>query len=207
MQDDHFLLPKTEPFVPGVPLFDPSDYTEFTFPRSASLPIIAEAPLEYYPPTHPTGPGIRATKRLSLCGFYYQLGEWLDYYTGDHTLSQRLRQLLPPPPLASGTKAPLVVDPAKAREVLGEGNVILFPQLGITEKWPPTMFVHGTEDAEEPLYESENLGEKLKAVGVENQLIVVEGQPHGFDIGPDAEEEFGKTFDQAAAFLVQNLQK
>jgi acetyl esterase/lipase len=167
-----------------------------------SLPIIAEFPApEFNPP-----PGLPVNKRMLLTGLYYQLGEWLDYYTGDHTLSRRLRQLRPSPASPS-TESPSTLDPIKAREVIGEKNVGLFPQFGIAGDWPPSLFVHGSEDSVVPLRESENLSEKLKAVGVESKLIVAEGKIHGFDDAPDAEEEFGGLFDQATAFLVLNLQK
>ena len=204
-QNDHFLEPKTKPYIPGTPLVDPSDFTEFIFPQSVSLPVIAESPVEYYPPTHPT-PGLPATKRMSVSRLYYQLGQWLDFYTGDHTLSQRLRQLRSSS--MSGTEPPAAPDLAKAREVIGERNIELFPQFGVTENWPPALFVHGTEDSRVPLSESEHLVGKLGAVGVENELIIVEGQEHAFDnMVPDAEREFGRIFDRAAAFLVQNLRK
>ena len=204
MQNDHFLKPKTKPYLPDVPLVDPSDFTEFIFPQSMSLPIVAESPLEYYPPTHPT-PGLPATKRMYIFRLYYQLGQWLDYYTGDHTLSQRLRQLLSSS--TSGIEPPAAPGPAKAREVIGERNIELFPQFGVTEDWPPALFVHGTKDSRVPLSESKHLAEKLRAVGVENELIVVEGQEHVFDCAPDVEMEFGRIFDRAAAFLIQNLRK
>lgn len=142
---------------------------------------------------------------MAVSSLYYQLGEWLDYYTGDHTLSQRLRQLRSSS--TSGSELSSVLDPVQAREVIGEKNIKLFPQFGITEDWPPTMFIHGSEDHHVPLRESKHLAEKLKAAGVENELVVVEGQPHGFAGASDAEREFGKVFDRAVAFLVQNLHK
>ena len=204
MQNDHFLKPKTKPYLPDVLLVDPSDFTEFIFPQSMSLPIVAESPLEYYPPTHPT-PGLPATKRMYIFRLYYQLGQWLDYYTGDHTLSQRLRQLLSSS--TSGTEPPAAPDPAKAREVIGERNIELFPQFGVTENWPRTLFVHGSKDAQVKLDESKHLAEKLKANGVESELIMVDGQGHTFDYAPNAEGKFGKLFDRATKFLVQSLQK
>lgn len=203
-QNDHFMEPKTTPFLPGLPLLDLSDFAEFIFPQSMSLPVIAESPLEYHPSTHPT-PGLPANKRMFVSRLYYQLGEWLDYYTGDHTLSRRLRQLRSPS--TSDTGSSLALDPIKAMEVIGEKNIGLFPQFGVVEDWPPTMFLHGSEDHRVPLYESKHLAEKLKAVGVENELVVVEGQEHGFDNVSDAEREFGRFFDRAVGFLVQKLQK
>lgn len=143
---------------------------------------------------------------MSVSRLYYQLGEWLDYYTGDHTLSCRLRQLRSSSTL--GTELSSVVDPIKAKEVIGEDNIGLFPQFGVAENWPPTMFLHGSMDYNVPLNESEHLAEKLEAVGVENELVVVEGQAHAFDIFlPDVERQFGRIFDRAAGFLVRNLQK
>jgi acetyl esterase/lipase len=170
-----------------------------------SLPITAGSPLEYYPPTHPT-PDFPANKRMFLTGLYYQLGEWLDYYTGDHTLSRRLRELrsLPAPP---GVEPYWALDPIKAREVIGEKNIRLFPQFGVAENWPPTMSIHGSEDRHVPLRESEHLAVNLTAMGVENELVVVEGQAHAFDNAPDAEREFGRLFDRAVAFLIRNLRK
>ena len=162
-----------------------------------SLPVTAESPLEYYPSTHPT-PGLPATKRMHLTELYYQLGEWLDYYTGDHTLSSRLRLL---------RSSPTPVDSSKAGEVIGEKNIRLFPQFGVTGNWPPTLFMHGSKDTQVQLHESEHLAERLRAARVENKLIVVVGRAHGFDYSSNAEEKFGRLFDRAAAFLVQYLQK
>jgi len=171
-----------------------------------SLPVTVESPLEYYPSTHPT-PGLPATKRMYLTRLYYQLGEWLDYYTGDHTLSARLRRLQLSSSPISGIESPSAWDLVKAREVIGGKHIGLFPQFGVTANWPPTLFVHGSEDCQVPLFESKHLTERLKAVGIENELIVVEGQGHSFDYAPNAEREFGALFDRATAFLVRNLRK
>ena len=203
MQNDNYLEPKTEPFLPNKPLVRPSDFSKFIFPQSASLPTTAESPLEYYPATHPT-PGLPATKRMYLTRLYYQLGEWLDYYTGDHTLSTRLRQLRSPS--SPQTESPLL-DLIKAREVIGEKEVRLFPQFGVTENWPPTLIVHGSEDRQVPLFESKHIVERLGLVGVERELVVVEGQGHSFDYAPDAEGKFGSLFDRVTAFLVRSLQR
>ena len=142
---------------------------------------------------------------MYLTRLYYQFGDWLDYYTGDHTLSARLRRLRPPP--SSRTGPPSALDLEKAREVIGEKDLRLFPQFGVTENWPPTLMVHGSEDGQVPLFESEHLKERLGAVGIERELIVMEGQGHSFDYALNAEGEFGGMFDRAAAFLVRHLQR
>ncbi|KAF9646664.1 alpha/beta-hydrolase, partial [Thelephora ganbajun] len=205
--NDNFLEPKTKLFFPNEPLLDPSDFTDFIFPQSASLPIMTGSPLEYHPPTHST-PSLPVTKRMYLFTLYYQLGEWLDYYTGDHTLSTRLCHLRSSRSSVSpGTQGPSpTLDPIKAREVIGEKNIGLFPQFGVAENWPPTLIVHGSEDSEVPLLESKHLAERLKAVGVESELIVVESQEHLFYCIPNAEKEFERFFDRATAFLAGKLQ-
>ena len=143
---------------------------------------------------------------MQLTRLYYQLGEWLDYYTGDHTLSRRLRQLRSPP-APTRTESPSTLDLIKVMEVIGERNIRLFPQFGVAGDWPPALFVHGSEDSQVPLHESKHLAEKLKAVGVGSKLIVVEGKEHSFDYVPSAEKKFGRLFDQAAGFLIKNLQR
>ena len=146
---------------------------------------------------------------MYLNRLYYQLGEWLDYYTGDHTLSARLRQLRSSSTSSSssGVAPPSAEDLIRAREAIREKDIGLFPQFGVGEHWPPTLLIHGSEDKQVPILESKYLAERLKAVGVESELIVVEGQEHTFDYASNAESEFGRLFDRAAAFLVQNLQQ
>ena len=141
---------------------------------------------------------------MYLTRLYYQLGEWLNYYTGDHTLSARLRQLRSS---SSGTASLSASESTRAREVIGEKHIGLFPQFGVAENWPPTLIIHGSDDDQVPLLESKHLTERLKAVGVENELIVVEGRGHTFDYALDAEREFGRLFDRATMFLVRNLQE
>lgn len=204
IQNDHLLEPKATAWVPGRSFLNPSDFAEFIFPQSMSLPITAESPVNQYPPPDPTT-GDASTKRTHLTGLYYQLGEWLDYYTGDHTLSRRLRQLRPSQ--ASPSIELPSIDPIKAREVIGENNIGLFPQFGVAGDWPPAFFLHGSEDYQVSVHQSQHLVEKLKDVGVEYKLVVVEGKGHGFDYAPTAEGEFGGLFDEATAFLVRNLQK
>jgi len=146
---------------------------------------------------------------MYLNRLYYQLGEWLDYYTGDHTLSARLRQLRSSLTSSSlsGVSPLSEEDLIRVREVIGEKDIGLFPQFGVGEHWPPTLLVHGTEDKQVPILESKHLAERLKAVGVESELIVVEGKEHTFDYASDAESEFGGLFDRVAKFLVRNLRR
>jgi len=141
---------------------------------------------------------------MYLNRLYYQLGEWLDYYTGDHTLSARLRQLRSS---LSRAAPPSASDLIRARELIREQDIGLFPQFGVGEHWPPTLLVHGTEDKHVPILESKHILERLKAMGVESELVVVEGQEHLFDYASNAESDFGGVFDRAVTFLVRNLQQ
>ncbi len=54
---------------------------------------------------------------------------------------------------------------------------------------PPTVIVHGDADPMVPLSRSEHLVSVLKEQGVEAELIVLEGEGHGFDLVPGAMED------------------
>lgn len=91
-------------------------------------------------------------------------------------------------------------------EVIERKTSGLFPQFGVAENWPPTMFIHGAESSQVLLHESKHQAEKLKSLGVENELRVV--QKHVLmSLASDAVRWFGGLFDRAAGFLVQNLRK
>lgn len=51
-------------------------------------------------------------------------------------------------------------------------------------KDPPFLILHGTGDKLVPVEQSEILAEALKKVGVEQELVIVEGAPHSFDLQP-----------------------
>jgi acetyl esterase/lipase len=89
---------------------------------------------------------------------------------------------------------------------LGRKTLGSEPHFGVAEDWPPTFLLHSSKDSKVPLHESKYLAERLRALRIKNELIVVEGKYHGFDNAPDAEGEFERLFDQATAFLIQNLQ-
>ncbi|PYH93844.1 alpha/beta-hydrolase [Aspergillus ellipticus CBS 707.79] len=54
-----------------------------------------------------------------------------------------------------------------------------FLQLFVTEKYPPSVFVHGTADEVVPDQESKTHYEHLKKLGVKTELLLVEGGNHG----------------------------
>jgi len=73
------------------------------------------------------------------------------------------------------------------------------PLRNVTAKFPPTHFVHGTNDTDVPYSESKNMADKLTAAGVEHDLITVEGAGHGLSgAGPDVKKKIAI---DAAAFV------
>ena len=60
------------------------------------------------------------------------------------------------------------------------------PLYWVTPDAAPTLCVHGTEDKYVHVEQAEMLVDKLKATGVETELIKLEGAGHGFK-GKDAE--------------------
>jgi acetyl esterase/lipase len=53
---------------------------------------------------------------------------------------------------------------------------------------PPTLIMHGTADATVPLAQSELLAAALTKLGVEHQLVIVEGAPHTFHLQPKEQD-------------------
>jgi acetyl esterase/lipase len=65
---------------------------------------------------------------------------------------------------------------------------------------PPFLHQHGTADIIVPILHSERLHEKLKAAGVESELVRLKGKGHGW-FGPD----LVRSLDRAVAFLDRHL--
>ncbi|KAK7028854.1 hypothetical protein VNI00_014867 [Paramarasmius palmivorus] len=189
----HYYTPKTQPFFRGRELLEPSNFSEFIHPFSASeTNPIAESPLEYHPPTYHI-PGYPANPRMLLSRLYLQLGTFLDYYTGQHepSLSASLRK-------ADGEGTSLA-------KCIREHDVPIIPSLFVDSSWPATMFIHGSEDTAVPVHESEHLHSLLQEAGATSELVVVEGKEHSFDYEPNSEDTHGELFDRIAQFLDKHL--
>jgi acetyl esterase/lipase len=77
------------------------------------------------------------------------------------------------------------------------------PIRNVTVAYPPTILVHGTADMDVPYSESKNMAARLTEVGIEHELITLEGAGHGLaGAGPGAAES-AET--RAAAFLQEHL--
>ncbi|KAG6808074.1 hypothetical protein H0H92_005463 [Tricholoma furcatifolium] len=215
----NFLEVKTKPLYVSTSLLDPRDYTEYLHPnhdptcsdpnstttKFFSLEPIADCPLKIVDsdplaiPSHP---------RISVLGVHQQLGVWIDYYTGAHAnggLSVALREALQSqPPLDDLDAEDARVDDLLRKFVPAEHHK-LFPSLGVNSNWPPTVLLHGTSDIAVPIGDSRALERRLKRRGIEVQLFEAEGKGHGYDLGPQADEQYRDVFDEVGEFLKKHL--
>ena len=178
-------------------------------PYPRSLPTIVDSPVERHPDP-PNILGYRATPRLLLPFLYVQMGILLDYYTGsfkDGGLSAHLRKALGYENDATAEDTANPPADNYLRSLIPPNSLDLFPQFGVTDKWPPTILIHGTHDTAVPVEESRHLARKLASAGVEVQVCEVEGRGHSFVHEPDAEELFGGVFDSVTEFLNVHLSR
>ena len=114
---------------------DPVDFADYLYPfKDGALKPISDSPLAYHPQTYHI-PGYPANPRMLLARLYFQLGVFLDYYTGQHdpSLSDTLRQSL--------SKPEFNVDDDLMHQI-PERQRSLFPQFGVDSNWPPTFLLH-----------------------------------------------------------------
>jgi acetyl esterase/lipase len=205
LQTPYYLEPKHEIFVPGREILDPDDFKELLYPFS--LTTLTGSELEYHPRDHPTTPGFPANPRMRLGRLYIQLGNYLDYYTGSHdpSLSETLRTKRRD--VAGGNKDGTVAPRSEdwGASLIPSHHRVLFPQLNVTPDWPEMFLVHGSNDYQVYLSESQNLKRVAEAAGVKVTLKVVEGKGHTFDLHPGADIEFNDLFDDIAEFLKRKL--
>ncbi|KAI5836279.1 alpha/beta-hydrolase [Schizophyllum commune Tattone D] len=177
----HYLTPKTEPFFRGRELLDPDSFADFLHPRAGRLSPISVSPLAYHPNDSST-PGYPANPRMQLARLYLQMGNFLDYYTGQHepSLSAALLEL-------NGEVSNEDAVPAQHRR--------LFPQFNVSSPWPPTLICHGENDTAVPLAESVCLRDLLHEAGAPVNLRVITGREHSFDYAPGVEDELGGVFE------------
>lgn len=72
----------------------------------------------------------------------------------------------------------------------------------MTKNAPPFLFFHGSEDELVPVGQSKRLADKLKSAGVPVQVVILEGERHGFS---DANNQ--KAMRLMLEFLGEQLKK
>ncbi|GAB5443191.1 MAG: hypothetical protein Fues2KO_35400 [Fuerstiella sp.] len=91
-------------------------------------------------------------------------------------------------------------DPATPASELAADRVrSVSPISFVSKDDPPVMQVHGDNDSVVPLQHARNLHDKLKAAGVESQLVVIAGGTHS------VAGAGGETSERATAFVTQHL--
>jgi len=77
------------------------------------------------------------------------------------------------------------------------------PIANVAATFPPTLLVHGTEDTDVPHTEGEKMASLLQEVGVEHELLSVEGAEHGLDRASAGEVD--AVYETVSRFLVDRL--
>ena len=138
-----------------------------------SIPRERVAPFLETEPTKETGLPIfvqdgfftDALRRTDAFAWISQNGLFLDYLTGIHGLSKRLRTL-------PGDKRKSMV-PKSAQKAFPEFYV------DVSLPHPPVLFVHSKDDAIVPLSESLETHRQLKEAGVRTEIFLLDGAKHG----------------------------
>ncbi len=94
------------------------------------------------------------------------------------------------------------------RDELGEffdQFVPYMPVRNVTADYPPTMLIHGTEDTDVPYEQSVMIAERLKAHGVEHELVTIPGGEHG--LGGGDPQVIDAAYESALAFINQHLER
>ncbi|KAF5333002.1 hypothetical protein D9758_015190 [Tetrapyrgos nigripes] len=159
----HWLSPKATVFFRGREMLDPSAYSTWVYPLSTEerSTIVSDSPNTYFPLDHPTTPGWPSNPRSKLAQLYLQLGNYLDYYTGQHepSLSAALRGALhsAQAQAQSGSQSEIDANAKEFVDLIPERHRHLFPQLLVDSFWPPTFFYHGASDSAVPVQETRNM--------------------------------------------------
>jgi dipeptidyl aminopeptidase/acylaminoacyl peptidase len=77
------------------------------------------------------------------------------------------------------------------------------PVRNVLPKYPPTLFIHGTQDTDVPYEQSELMAKELTRQKIENELITVKDAGHG--LGGQKPETIAGIHDRVVAFLIKHL--
>jgi dipeptidyl aminopeptidase/acylaminoacyl peptidase len=79
------------------------------------------------------------------------------------------------------------------------------PIRNVTEKYPPTLLVHGTKDTDVPYEQSEMMAKELDNKGVVHEWITIKNAGHGLDRAKPT--VVAKTHDRVLAFLREQMDR
>ncbi|KAF8707477.1 Alpha/beta hydrolase family, partial [Rhizoctonia solani] len=175
----HYLQRKTEPFFRGRPLLDPAQF-DALLSIAHPPPVTNGSVLEY------GRNGIPSSPRMFITRVLLQEGTFLDYLTGEHGLSERLRVL----------DRPIINDVPQQHQGL-------FPEAGLNSSFPPTCLAHGTEDSAVLIGESRAMRDRLHNLNVSCKLFEVKGAEHSFDYQDGHEELLEQVFQVLSRWLEQ----
>lgn len=77
------------------------------------------------------------------------------------------------------------------------------PVKNVTEDYPPTLLIHGTDDTDVPYEQSVMMAEQFREHGVEHRLITVEHGEHG--LAGAAPADIDAAYEEAIAFVLNRL--
>jgi acetyl esterase/lipase len=73
------------------------------------------------------------------------------------------------------------------------------PVRNVTDDYPPTQLLHGSDDTDVPCEQSVMMAKALAEAGIQHELITIPGGEHGFDAADD--EVVERVLDRVLAFL------
>ena len=79
------------------------------------------------------------------------------------------------------------------------------PVRNVTERYPPTLLVHGDRDTDVPYAQSVAMSKELGEAGVDHELITAFGKGHGFDEAGFEDPAVADVLNRVLAFLEQHL--
>ena len=79
------------------------------------------------------------------------------------------------------------------------------PAQNVTPDYPPTLLLHGDQDTDVPVQQSEQMAEIFQQHGVEHELVVLANAAHGFDHTGVSDPVVAHAFDQVLRFLEKHL--
>ena len=81
------------------------------------------------------------------------------------------------------------------------------PADNVSDAYPKTLLLHGDAGTDVPYEQSVHMASRLKASGIEHEMITIPGGPHTFDRDPAPElvDVVSDAFDRALAFLVERV--